>query len=125
MSNKKESHMFETTVIADTISGCAVIGINAGYGHKNESDVNLAAFGETYKAIADATMESTSVYVGTSISPCKVVYKTEWGCPVGGENAVRVAADCNPSYSDAEPSAYIQTWKNTFLSNTSENTPTS
>jgi hypothetical protein len=111
MSNFKQSR------IRGSVKATAVVGVNAGYGHTNEAGVDLVKFGELYKDVADEAMGDAGIYVGAVAVPCKVIYKTEWGCPEGGEDAVRLEADCNPAYSESElpPAEYVAAWKETFL----------
>ncbi|MDR0397801.1 MAG: hypothetical protein LBH36_01290 [Candidatus Nomurabacteria bacterium] len=105
------------TTVANSIKATAVIGVNAGYGHANEAGLDLVGLGELYKSVADSVTESADIYVGAVISPCKVLYKDEWRCPYGGEDAVRIESDCNPSYSDRPAAEYIEAWKAAFIAN--------
>ena len=59
------------------------IGINKGYGHNNESVIDFEA---NYQAIATYIYSQTGVYVSGVITPAKVVYNVDWGCPMDGED---------------------------------------
>ena len=104
------------SLINNTVSVTAVIGVTPGYFHANENIADAAAFGTLYQEVADKVFSDTNMYCGAVVSPCKVIYRTAWGCPVGGENAIRVTADCNPSYDkERAPAEYIAAWKEAFL----------
>lgn len=99
-----------------TIKAMAIIGINAGYHHQNNlSTMSLAEFGSLYQQIADEVFTETNIYVGACISPVKVEYKTDWGCPIGGEDSIRIEADCNPSYSNLPEETYMSLWREVFI----------
>jgi hypothetical protein len=108
---------FTSTVIEHSVKATAVVGINAGYGHANEAGVDLVKFGELVKSIADKTMDSTGIYVGGVVNPVKVLYKTDWGCPEGGEDSIRLEADCNPTYDSRPADEYVAAWKEAFIAN--------
>lgn len=59
------------------------LGINKGYGHNNECVTNFEA---DYQAIATDIYKRTGVYVSAVITPAKVVYNVDWGCPDDGED---------------------------------------
>ena len=59
------------------------LGINKGYGHNNECVTNFEA---DYQAIATDIYKRTGVYVSSVITPAKVVYNVDWGCPDDGED---------------------------------------
>jgi hypothetical protein len=101
-----------TANMINSLKAVLIIGVSARYNHSND-DVDMIAIGELYKKIADKAMRETGIYVSASVTPCKVLYKTKWGCPKGGENSVRFEADCNPIYSDTSISfsEYIDAWQ--------------
>jgi hypothetical protein len=104
------------SLVDETIKATAVVGINAGYGTPNgKTGIDLIKFGELYKKIADVVMDKNGIYVGAVQSPVKVIYKTEWGCPDGGEDCIRLEADCNPNYSKIPSMKYVASWKEAFL----------
>jgi hypothetical protein len=59
------------------------LGINKGYGHNNECVTDFEA---DYQAIATDIYKRTGVYVSAVITPAKVVYNVDWGCPDDGED---------------------------------------
>ena len=69
------------------------IGINKGYGHNNESTVDFEA---NYQIIATDIYNQTGVYVSGVITPAKVVYNVNWGCPMDGEDVYVIKDVKNP-----------------------------
>ena len=103
------------TVVKNTVSAATVISVTPGYFHENESAVNLAAFGDLYQKLADNIFDKTNMYCGAIILSCKTLYRTQWGCPHGGENGIYITSDCNPLYDKDRPAVdYITAWKETF-----------
>lgn len=101
--------------VENAISASAVIGINAGYGHKNDSNATLSEIAELLKKKALKVEDETGIYVSGVIYGSKCYYKTEWGCPEGGEDTFCLNADCNPSYSSLPAEEYIKKWQVAFL----------
>lgn len=79
--------------------------------------VDLQKIGENYQYIAEQTKKSTGIYVDAIQLPCKVLYSAKWGCPKGGENAIRIEAICNPMYSLVPAREYINAWKDALIKN--------
>ena len=77
------------------------IGINKGYGNNNESTVDFEA---DYQAIATDIYNQTGVYVSGVITPAKVVYNVDWGCPMDGEDVYVIKGVNNPQFT--EPDKY-------------------
>lgn len=77
------------------------IGINKGYDHNNESVVD---FEEIYQMIATYIYNQTGVYVSGVITPAKVVYNVDWGCPMDGEDVYVIKGVNNPQFT--EPDKY-------------------
>ena len=71
------------------------IGINKGYGHNNESTVDFEA---NYQIIATDIYNQTGVYVSGVITPAKVVYNVNWGCPMDGEDVYVIKGVNNPQF---------------------------
>lgn len=59
------------------------LGINKGYDHNNECVTDFEA---DYQAIATDIYNQTGIYVSGVITPAKVVYNVDWGCPMDGED---------------------------------------
>lgn len=68
-----------------TIKAVVVVGLNAGYFHKNQSEATPADFGRLYQQTADEVFEKSGIYVGSLISGASVLYKEDWGCPRGAK----------------------------------------
>lgn len=77
------------------------IGINKSYGHNNEATIDFEA---DYQAIATGIYNQTGVYVSGVITPAKVVYNVDWGCPMNGEDVYLIKGVNNPQF--AEPDKY-------------------
>ena len=101
--------------IENAVSASAVIGINAGYGHDNDSNATLSEIAELQKKKALQVEDETGIYVSGVISNSKCCYKAEWGCPEGGEDTFTLSADCNPAYSSLPAEEYINKWQVAFL----------
>ena len=99
------------------ISASATFGVNAGYAHENETSVDLKKICELCKKVADEVMEQTGIYVSGTVSEARTFYKTDWGCPVGGEGTFVLMADCNPIFrsEDMDRHLYEYTWIKAFL----------
>ncbi len=97
----------------------ASLGVVSGYGHKNvtaTSAVNIA--GKAWqKAAAEVATKNGGTYVGAVITPARVIYHIDWGCPVGGEIAVAITGECNPEYTKlaAYKAAVLTTLKRAAL----------
>lgn len=101
--------------ICGTMSAEAIVGVNAGYGHNNEAGIDFDAIAEILKGILSEVESETGIYVSGSISEARTVYKTEWGCPNGGEKTFRFTADCNPTYSSLSQEEYRVEWSKAYL----------
>lgn len=77
------------------------IGINKGYSHNNECVTDFEA---DYQAIATDIYNQTGIYVSGVITPAKVVYNVDWGCPMDGEDVYVIKGVNNPQF--AEPDKY-------------------
>lgn len=71
------------------------IGINKGYGHNNEYVTDFEA---DYQAIATDIYNQTGIYVSGVITPAKVVYNVDWGCPMDGEDVYVIKGVNNPQF---------------------------
>lgn len=71
--------------------------VGEGYNHENK-EVNMKEVSEDLKKIAENIEKMTGLYISGVLTPAKMVYKTEWGCPVGGENGVTYTSNANPEF---------------------------
>ncbi len=77
----------------------AVIGINEGYGHNNESSLNpVELVSQLWQETAQTVFESCGVYVSCVATLASTVYSIDWGCPKGGEITVRLETSANPDF---------------------------
>lgn len=84
------------------------IGVTEGYFHNNEN--NNVNFVELVDKCARETEKLTGVYISFNIIPIITLYKTEWGCPVGGERTYILSAIRNPKFNNDK-----SLWKNSCV----------
>jgi len=99
--------MSRELVICDSF--ISVMGVNEGYFHNNEVP-SSARICTDIQRIADEIHAETGKYVGVVVTPAKVVYKEEWGCPTGGEVVYVISGN---GYFEAEPAEARGAWKDT------------
>lgn len=77
-----------------------IFGVSEGYFHNNDNgDINVARLVEIIKKLAtDIERDVYNVYLSGVITPVKVSYKTEWGCPIGGEDCFKFECVVNPEF---------------------------
>lgn len=98
-----------------TKKGIVIFGIVEGYFHDNggkqENDVNeMIELTEILKNISVEIEKETTIYISGVLTPVNVLYKTEWGCPVGGEKCYKFESTCNPAFVDSQ-----EIWESSFL----------
>ena len=87
--------------MAKTIKFSIAIGVVAGYGHNNEvgeSAVDIVA--KAWQKAAADYFATTGVYPSGVVTPGKVVYHTDWGCPAGGETVAVISGSANPQFTE-------------------------
>ena len=97
-----------------------VVGLYAGYNHENlipdGSKVSMVEFASVVMTLANEVESSTGVYPSMIAAPAATIYKTDWGCPVGGEETVVLSGICNPSFrGDKTPQEFESAWCETML----------
>lgn len=75
-----------------------VIGVNPGYFHNNNNKVSLSKLARDVDKAAKKAEEIQGCYVAFNISYGVTMYKTEWGCPDGGERTFTISAVRNPKF---------------------------
>lgn len=74
------------------------IGITPGYFHNNEN-TNI----DFIKLVDECSREvekECGIYISFNILPTITLYKTEWGCPDGGEMTYILSAIRNPKFNN-------------------------
>lgn len=77
-----------------------VVGVNPGYFHDNPTADALTVVADAWDKAATELSLTNGLYVPAVMFSAKAVYKTDWGCPVGGEDVVIVRGNYNPSFCD-------------------------
>lgn len=84
-----------------------LLGVNPGYHHDNEIHDPIAEASRAWHEAAEACLADGGIYVAGSVTFCRMVYRPEWGCPDGGEDAVMISGVMNTHYFRDE-AQYIQ-----------------
>ena len=88
-----------------TIKFSAEIGVNEGYNvdENQKETLGIEAIGKLVQEKADTIYESDGFYKGIYIStvvdgPDRTIYRSEWGCPEGGELTYNISGTANPTF---------------------------
>lgn len=83
-----------------TLEFSATFGFVPGYDHDNateeQMDETLNGFIMAWRHYAEIAEKLHGVYATCVIYPTKTIYKTEWGCPLDGENTITAEGAFNP-----------------------------
>ena len=97
--------------MAKTIKFSVVVGVVAGYGHNNEVESDATEIvAKVWQKAAAEYFAATNIYVSGVVTPGKVVYHTDWGCPVGGEVVAVVSGSANPQFTED-----LEAWKQAVI----------
>lgn len=83
----------------------AVFGVVPGYGHDNglpEGTSADALVANAWRESLEAEFVSSSIVVGATVTPGRVVYPASFGCPADGEIVAVVSGNSNPKFVPAE-----------------------
>ena len=83
------------------ISFTAVFGVVPGYGHDNglpEGASADALVAHAWREALEAEFASSKVVVGAVVTPGRVVYPADFGCPKDGEVVAVVSGNSNPKF---------------------------
>ena len=79
------------------------LGINAGYSLEGQTLLPEAEMAELYREEAERVMEETGIYISANMAPARSLYRSEWGCPAGGEHIYCFTGCRNPQFAEKEP----------------------
>ena len=89
-----------------TMKFSASIGIVAGYGGEeiltSAEKIPADAMAKAWQEVAAEVMKETGIYVSAIITPAKVLYHTDWGCPIGGEPVFELSGSLNPQFAERD-----------------------
>ena len=83
----------------------AVFGVVPGYGHDYGLPTGTSAdalVAHAWRVALEAEFASSRILVGAAVSPGRVVYPTDFGCPAEGEVVAVVSGNSNPKFVPAE-----------------------
>lgn len=85
----------------------ATVGCNAGYNHGND---RMQDFTKFIQNIAEEYFKHSNVYISFVIHESVTTYRTEWGCPDGGETTFTLETSPDPEFytTDESKSEYTQ-----------------
>lgn len=86
----------------NTIRWSCTVGVNAGYDLDTQANMAIEQFTEIYQKVAAQVYETTGVYISAVITPSRVVYHSEWGCPADGEFSYTISGSCNREFTTPE-----------------------
>lgn len=72
-----------------------VLGVNEGYFHNNETNVSIY---ELWSKYANEIEKKHGIYISALVNESRVIYKSEWGCPKGGEIVYRISGERNNEF---------------------------
>ena len=84
----------------NTVKWSMMIGTNGGYELSQQQEMPESEFAELYRTIAEKVFQETGVYISAVMHRSRSLYRTEWGCPPGGEFSYTLTGCHNPLYSD-------------------------
>ena len=89
--------MNNNDTLSDTLICQATLGINPGYYHNNESEINA---GITIQRVTSRLFKSgiTKNSISFVINKSITVYDMTNGCPYGGEDTITISSTANPKY---------------------------
>lgn len=93
----------------NSIHWIITLGLQEGYHTAQQTNMPISRIGEIYQDIAEQVYRETQVYISANIQSSKTLYRSEWGCPAGGEETVILSGCCNPVFTN--PKAYVDVIK--------------
>lgn len=74
------------------------VGVNPGYFHDNKVCDPLKVVADAWGKCAEELFGEVGLYVPSILISGKAVYRSDWGCPAGGEDVVIVRGAMNPEF---------------------------
>ena len=82
----------------NTIKWSMMIGTNSGYQLSEQKAMPENEFADIFRAVAEDVYAETGVYISAVMNATRALYRSEWGCPDGGEFSYTLTGCCNPLY---------------------------
>ncbi len=79
------------------------IGAIPGYELEGKQPMDIQTASEVFRSCAERVFCDTGVYVSAVIADCRMLYRSEWGCPQGGECGFLFRGTRNPLFTEQEP----------------------
>ena len=84
-----------------------MIGINSGYHLTEQKTMPEDEFADIFRAVAEEVYVETGVYISAVMNASRALYRSEWGCPDGGEFSYTLTGCSNPLYVSVD--SYLNT----------------
>ena len=75
-----------------------IFGIYEGYSHNNNKSIILKEINEDLIKLINKNEEETGIFISGFVSQGHTLYKSEWGCPEGGETTLKFESSMNPEF---------------------------
>jgi len=88
--------------VYNSIRWVCTAGVNRGYDLSNQEEMPIEAITSLYQKIAAQVYDETGVYISAVITPSRIVYHSEWGCPEEGEISYTFSGSCNTEFTTVD-----------------------
>lgn len=89
--------------VHQTESWRLTLGTIPGYdADGKQQGLSESEFCRTYQLCAEEVYGETGVYISANVSPCRSLYRAEWGCPEGGEPVYMLYGTRNPLFCERD-----------------------
>lgn len=90
--------MLEYSEYFNSVKWSMMLGTTGGYDLAEQNAMPESEFADLFRAVAEEVYAETDVYISAVINASRALYRTEWGCPDGGEFSYTLTGCCNPRY---------------------------